>query len=54
MLAAGRVITGYPILTPKHVVRAEAGIVPVAARRGALAAPLLALPAAGGSAACCR
>ena len=42
MLAAGRVITGCPISTPKHAVRAEAGIVPVAARRDALAARLLA------------
>ena len=42
MLAAGRVITGCPISTPRHAVRAEAGITPVAARRDALAARLLA------------
>lgn len=42
MLAAGRVITGCPISTPRHAVRAEAGIVPVTARRDALAARLLA------------
>lgn len=42
MLAAGRVVTGCPISTPKHAVRAEAGITSVAARREALAARLLA------------
>ena len=42
MLAAGRVITGCPVSTPRHAVRAEAGIAPVAARRDALAARLLA------------
>ena len=41
MLAAGRVIIGCPVSTPRHAVRAEAGIVPVAARRDALAARLL-------------
>ena len=42
MLAAGRVITGCPVSTPRHAVRAEACITPVAARRDALAARLLA------------
>ncbi|KAF0293920.1 hypothetical protein FJT64_008318 [Amphibalanus amphitrite] len=42
MLAAARTITGCPISTPRHAVRAEAGVVPMAARRDALAARLLA------------
>ena len=42
MLAAGRVITGCPVSTPRHAVRAEVGIVPVTVRMDALAARLLA------------
>ena len=41
MLRAGRVITGCPISTPRHAVRAEAGLTPVSARRDTLAARLL-------------
>ena len=42
MRAATRVITGCPLYTPAHAVMAEAGLEPVAARREALAARLLA------------
>ena len=40
--AAARAITGCPISTPTHALLAEAGLPPVAARRRALAARLLA------------
>ncbi|KAF0290009.1 hypothetical protein FJT64_011774 [Amphibalanus amphitrite] len=42
MRAAARTITGCPLSTPAHAVIAEAGLMPVAARRDVLAAKLLA------------
>ncbi|XP_043220268.1 uncharacterized protein LOC122380836 [Amphibalanus amphitrite] len=42
MRAAARTITGCPLSTPAHAVMAEAGLMPVAARRDVLAAKLLA------------
>ncbi|KAF0293468.1 hypothetical protein FJT64_008727 [Amphibalanus amphitrite] len=42
MRAAARTITGCPMSTPAHAVMAEAGLMPVAARRDVLAAKLLA------------
>ena len=42
MRAAARVVTGCPISTPSHALMAEAGLAPVAERRLALAARLLA------------
>ena len=42
MRAAARIITGCPLSTPARAVMAEAGLEPVASRREALAARLLA------------
>ena len=42
MRAAARAITGCPLSTPAHAVMAEAGLVPVSARRTTLAAKFLA------------
>ena len=42
MRAAARTITGCPMSTPAHAVMAEAGLVPVSARRNTLAAKFLA------------
>ena len=42
MRAAARAITGCPMSTPAHAVMAEAGLVPVSARRTTLAAKFLA------------
>lgn len=57
MLAAGQVITGCPISTLGHAVRAEAGIVPTGSqerRTGSMPAGQSALPAIRGLAAHCR
>ena len=42
MRAAARAVTGCPLSTPAHAVMAEAGLVPVSARRTTLAAKFLA------------